>query len=691
MASQTGIKRTLADLKFINSLCATLKRDALTPGEPLVATKGFVADFSILPQHVARLSAGHFSYVQPEPTCSLMVSHAVNISKSDSNKEAFRWKVKPTYLIALSQSCADEVELDVGDLPREATGKKERALMDVVVGNKSIEGSNSWAQCYGGHQFGVWASQLGDGRAISLGEIETSIGERFELQLKGSGSTPYSRFADGYAVLRSSIREFLASESMHALGIPTSRALALTAAPERLVRREEGIETGAVVCRVAPGSWIRFGTFELWSKRGKLSMLRELAEFTIKNYFPNLWVEGLNGEEKTKENGEGAEEKKGKEKTEAVSSIKRPTMYVSWFQEVVRRTAVMIAHWQAVGFCHGVMNTDNFSILGLTIDYGPYQFMDDYDPEYICNHSDHEGRYSFSNQPSIGMWNLSSLGSAISPLVVKYDCNDDQDKAGVLLNDALETYEPIMNEKFTELMRAKLGLKDAQNDDLESIIYPCLGAMASVRTDYTNFFRLLCHFRLSDDHGVVKEGGKIALPAKLPVNPRLLSWYEKYRSRLLSELPEGADLIVADEERSARMKLANPRFVPRNYLLQDVIDEMEHLIANKYAEDTAAVAVPWRGGGGLLSEEGLMQAKLPAEPEGERLPDGYYTPVTDPKVLDMDWKVNPVTGYLEVLTTPYIDEDMATTGEERALRRRFATDYEGVPQSVKALKCSCSS
>ncbi|KAI8810700.1 hypothetical protein BJ742DRAFT_675569 [Cladochytrium replicatum] len=567
--------------------------------------------------------------------------------------------------------------------------------MDVVVGNRSIEGSNSWAQCYGGHQFGVWASQLGDGRAISLGEIETSGGERFELQLKGSGSTPYSRFADGYAVLRSSIREFLASESMHALGIPTSRALALTAAPERLVRREEGIETGAVVCRVAQGSWIRFGTFELWSKRGKLSMLRELADFTIKNYFPNVWVKRLHGEEKGKEgkeNGEAVEEKIGKDKIEAEPSAEPPKMYVSWFQEVVRRTAVMIAHWQAVGFCHGVMNTDNFSILGLTIDYGPYQFMDDYYPDYICNHSDHEGRYSFSNQPSIGMWNLSSLGSAISPLVVKYDCNDDQDMAGVLLNDALETYEPIMNENFTGLMRAKLGLKDARKDDLEAIIYPCLGAMASARTDYTNFFRMLCHFRLSDEHGAVKEGDKVALPAKLPGTPSLFTWYEKYRERLLSELPEGADLPVADEERSARMKLVNPRFVPRNYLLQNVIDEMEHLIANQYAADTAAVAVPWRGGGGLLSEEGLVQAKLPADPEEEDLPDGYYKPVTEPKILDMDWKANPVAGYLEVLTTPYVDEDMATNGELRALRRRFATDYgAGVPQSVKGMKCSCSS
>ena len=258
----------------------------------------------------------------------------------------------------------------------------------VFAGNALWPGMDPFAANYGGHQFGHWAGQLGDGRAISLGEAVTAAGERWELQLKGAGPTPYSRSADGRAVLRSSIREFVCSEAMHHLGIPTTRALCLVGTGETVVRDmfydgHPEAEPGAIVCRVAP-SFLRFGNFELPASRGDTGLLRRLVEFCIRRDFPHLQGQG-------------------------------EPLYGDWFAEVCERTAVMIGHWMRVGFVHGVMNTDNMSVLGLTIDYGPYGWIEDFDPDWTPNTTDaHRRRYRFGQQPAVAYWNLGRLAAALA-------------------------------------------------------------------------------------------------------------------------------------------------------------------------------------------------------------------------------------------------------------------------------------
>ena len=292
-----------------------------------------------------------------------------------------------------------------------------------LTGNQPLPGSRSLASVYSGHQFGVWAGQLGDGRAILLGEAQTPKGPQ-EIQLKGAGKTPYSRMGDGRAVLRSSIREFLCSEAMHGLGIPTTRALCVTGS-DAPVRREE-IETAAVVTRTAP-SFIRFGHFEHFSHRNQHVQLKTLADYVIDRFYPEC------------------------------REAKQP--YAALLQAVSERTAHMAAAWQAVGFCHGVMNTDNMSILGLSIDYGPFQFLDAFDPGHICNHSDEQGRYAYNRQPNMAYWNLFCLGQALLPLI------ENQDDALA----ALESYKTMFPEALQARMRAKLGLTDEQEGDTELI------------------------------------------------------------------------------------------------------------------------------------------------------------------------------------------------------------------------------
>jgi len=264
-------------------------------------------------------------------------------------------------------------------------------FLQVFAGNALLAGMEPYAACYGGHQFGTWAGQLGDGRAISLGEVVNAAGQRWELQLKGAGATPYSRSADGRAVLRSSIREFLCSEAMAHLGVPTTRALSLVATGDPVVRDmfydgHPRTEPGAIVCRVAP-SFLRFGNFELFAARGEVALLTRLADYTLRHHFPELGAPS-------------------------------PATYAAWLTEICRRTAVLMAHWMRVGFVHGVMNTDNMSILGLTIDYGPFGFLDNYDPDFTPNTTDAgERRYRFTNQPRVAKWNLIKLAEALYPLI----------------------------------------------------------------------------------------------------------------------------------------------------------------------------------------------------------------------------------------------------------------------------------
>ncbi len=380
--------------------------------------------------------------------------------------------------------------------------------LQALVGNRPLSGSQPLASVYSGHQFGVWAGQLGDGRAILLGEL---VGQ--EIQLKGAGRTPYSRMGDGRAVLRSSIREFLCSEAMHGLGIPTSRALCVTGS-DAPVRREE-IETAAVVTRVAP-SFIRFGHFEHFSHHGLHDELKTLADFVIDRFYPACRTDPRFG----------------------------GNPYVSLLAAVTERTAQLMAQWQAVGFCHGVMNTDNMSILGLTIDYGPFQFLDAFDPGHICNHSDTSGRYAFYKQPNVAYWNLFCLGQAMMPLIA------EQEQAIA----ALETYKTIYPQAFAQRMSAKLGFANpdaAQSEALKTLTENIFTLLAAEQVDYTIFWRRLSHWtreRSPQDRSV-----RDLFLDPMGIDAWLLSF-----SELLAQIPPGqaADLMLK----------TNPKYVLRNHL-----------------------------------------------------------------------------------------------------------------------------
>ena len=407
--------------------------------------------------------------------------------------------------VAWSPECASLL-----GLPTERPN--DDATLGALSGNALAAGMNPLASVYSGHQFGVWAGQLGDGRALMLGEMATPAGP-MELQLKGAGLTPYSRMGDGRAVLRSSIREFLCSEAMAALGVPTTRALCITGS--RLPVRREEIETAAVITRVAP-SFIRFGHFEHFAHTAAdPNALQQLADFTIDTLYP------------------------------ACRDAAQPV--VALLEAVTERTAVLMADWQAVGFCHGVMNTDNMSILGLTIDYGPFGFLDAFDPGHICNHSDHQGRYAYGRQPHVAFWNLHALAQGLMPLI------GDSDAA----LGALERYKTAFPDALMARMRAKLGLATRQDGD-HALIEGLLERMAADRADYTITFRRLAGF------------GTSAGADNTPVRDLFIdrdafdAWATRYRDRLAAE---GSD----DTERALRMNRVNPKYVLRNHLAEIAI------------------------------------------------------------------------------------------------------------------------
>ena len=388
--------------------------------------------------------------------------------------------------------------------------QSEEALQ-ALTGNQVLAGSTPLASVYSGHQFGVWAGQLGDGRAILLGELAGG----HEIQLKGAGRTPYSRMGDGRAVLRSSIREFLCSEAMHGLGIPTSRALCITGSPG-LVRREE-LETAAVVTRVAP-SFVRFGHFEHFAANDQEEQLRTLADYVIGRYYPEC-------------------------RSPEATSPWGGNPYAALLHSVSERTAQLMAQWQAVGFCHGVMNTDNMSILGLTLDYGPFQFLDAFVPGHICNHSDHHGRYAYNRQPNIAYWNLFCLAQALLPLI------EDQDTALA----ALESYKTVFPDAFMARMHKKLGLTQAQ-DSSEALVEPLLQFLAQNAVDYTIFWRRLSH--------AVAEGQFEPVRDLFADRAAIDAWLLSY-----SEL-----LALEDKALTADLMLnSNPKFVLRNHLGEQAI------------------------------------------------------------------------------------------------------------------------
>ena len=384
----------------------------------------------------------------------------------------------------------------------------KQKLLDIFNGSLSMENLKPLSMAYSGHQFGQYVEQLGDGRGLLLGMIDSS-GGLVDIHLKGAGKTPYSRFGDGRAVLRSVIREYLCGEAMHALSIPTSRALMIIGSDEMVIR--EKTETAAMLARTAK-THIRFGNFEYFHYNNKPEHVKVLADFCIDNY-PAYFSRTKN-------------------------------KYEEFFRSVVEQTACMIAQWQACGFSHGVMNTDNMSILGETFDYGPYGFMEDYLPSYVCNHSDHQGRYAFKNQPYIGLWNCSALGHALSSLISEE-----------VRGEILQTYEEIFQSTLAKIFREKLGLKQDQSEDA-ALIQGLLDIMESDKLDYTNTFRNLTK----------------ALANK--ITPELnsavaKSWIVSFQER---QTKEGLSV----DKKVISMNQVNPKFILRNYMAQEAIEAAEN-------------------------------------------------------------------------------------------------------------------
>ncbi|MFY0563871.1 protein adenylyltransferase SelO [Archangium lansingense] len=411
-------------------------------------------------------------------------------------------------LVSVSPSAMRLLGLD----PSEASRPE---LVQALGGTRLLPGMEPFAMVYAGHQFGVYVPRLGDGRALLLGEVINAAGERWDVQLKGGGPTPFSRMGDGRAVLRSTIREYLCSEAMHGLGIPTTRGLCILGSSEPVYREE--VETGAMLVRLSP-SHVRFGTFEYFHYTEQHEHLKTLADYVLTRHFPHL--------------------------------VDAPDRYARFYAEVVERTARLIAQWQAVGFAHGVMNTDNMSILGLTLDYGPFGFLDDFEPGFICNHSDDQGRYAFDRQPRIAMWNLACLGEALLTLI-----SEDEARA------ALGTFQPSFSAHFLARMREKLGLSEARDED-RNLLESLFAIMAGARVDYTNFFRALGRFDSSP------EARNDALREQFPDREGFDTWAADYRQRLAAEGSQ-------DAERRARMDRVNPKYVLRNYLAQTAIERAQ--------------------------------------------------------------------------------------------------------------------
>ncbi len=425
-------------------------------------------------------------------------------------------------------------------------------FLNIFTGNIILENTHPYAMCYGGHQFGHWAGQLGDGRAINLFEIEKN-NKNWAFQLKGSGETPYSRNADGLAVLRSSIREYLCSEAMFHLGIPTTRALSLALSGDEVLRDilyngNPTYEKGAIVCRVAE-SFIRFGNFEILSARKNLPILKQLTDYTVKHFFKEITS-------------------KGKQK------------YLDFLVQVRNKTIDMIVNWQRVGFVHGVMNTDNMSILGLTIDYGPYGWLDNYDLNFTPNTTDKQKRYCFGNQDYIGMWNVFKLANALYPLV------EDVNSLQEIIND----YENIYQQKYHKMICSKLGLFSSEVN--QNIVSDLEKILSLTETDFTIFFRKLAEVSKND---TIETALKIISDSfykisdfKDEVLKKWQSWFGVYLNLLKEE-------TISDQERKQKMNLINPKYIFRNYIAQlaiedaekgnyNLIDELYKMLKNPYSE-----------------------------------------------------------------------------------------------------------
>ncbi|MBT9567346.1 MAG: YdiU family protein [Thiobacillus sp.] len=422
--------------------------------------------------------------------------------------ESYYSRVCPTpvpdpYLVCYSADALKLLGLDETEIARPE-------LINTLAGNTLLPGMDAMAALYAGHQFGHFVPQLGDGRAILLGEVKNAAGEGWEVQLKGAGRTPYSRGGDGRAVLRSSIREFLCSEAMHALGIPTTRALCIVGSDHPVYREDE--ETAALVTRLAP-SFVRFGSFEVFYYRDQIEPIKHLADYVIERYYPEL--------------------------------ASRDEPYAELLREVTRRTAELMAHWQAVGFSHGVMNTDNMSILGLTLDYGPFGFLDAFDPGYICNHSDTRGRYAFDQQPDVAAWNLTKLAQTFVPLL-----------SVETASAAIADYPQQFGQAYIERMSGKFGL--TPGGETVPHIMDALQLMARHRVDYTIFLRRLCDFD--------SQAGASNAPLRDLFLDRdaFDAWAARYAEALRAQ---GS----VDAERAVALRAVNPKYILRNHLAEVAI------------------------------------------------------------------------------------------------------------------------
>jgi len=417
----------------------------------------------------------------------------------DFFSEVIPTPLEESFIIAISSKACELINLDESEI-------STPEFIDAISAKNPHSEFCYLAMLYAGHQFGHLVPQLGDGRAVLLTQIRNEKNESWDLVLKGSGLTPYSRMGDGKAVLRSSIREFLVSESMFHLGIPTSRALCLIGSKD--VAARDALEPAAQIIRLAK-SHIRFGSFEVFFYRKQSEKIKILADYAIEQNFPQL----VNHEKK----------------------------YQLFLTEIVSSTAKMIAKWQAFGFCHGVMNTDNMSILGITFDYGPFGFLDEYNPDHICNSSDYSGRYSFANQPRVGFWNLHALAISLSSLI------EPQNQ-----QEILETYQEIFLEEYHSLMAQKLGFLES-NDEVKRLTYDLLDLLEKQKTDYTFFFRNLAKFKIDEIE-------------KFEIDAAFKSWLKNY-NRLLKKFER------VDEIRVGAMNKINPKFILRNYLLQKAIEK----------------------------------------------------------------------------------------------------------------------
>lgn len=512
----------------------------------------------------------------------------------------FTWvrpeEAKEPELLSVSPAAMRDLGIQEGD-------EESAEFRETLAGNRLLgwdaekgEGGYPWAQCYGGWQFGQWAGQLGDGRAISLFETTSPITKiRYELQLKGAGITPYSRFADGKAVLRSSIREYIVSEALHALRIPTTRALSLTLLPHSKVRRET-LEPGAIVARFAQ-SWLRIGTFDLLRARGERNMIRQLSTYIAENVFDG-W-ESLPARNPSESGNDGSQLPTGiaNDTIEGPAGLEE-NRFARLYREIVRRNAKTVAAWQAYGFINGVLNTDNTSIFGLSVDFGPFAFLDNFDPNYTPNHDDHMLRYAYRAQPTIIWWNLVRLGESMGELIgigkgvdaeefvekgVREEAADELvARAEALITRAGEEFKAVFLEEYKRLMTARLGLKVHKPSDFDNLFSELLDTLEALELDFNQFFRKLSNVKVADlatdaqrketaglffHHEGVTGLGHTDESART----RLSEWLQKWSMRVYEDWGSTGE----DDIRQVEMKKVNPKFIPKSWILDELIKRVE--------------------------------------------------------------------------------------------------------------------